>query len=45
MPPKSSKYNLLVVRDITSPIDDDDEFGLREAFSKPARRLRSKNTN
>ena len=40
MPPNSSNDNLLAVTDITSPIDDDDEFGLRDALSKPARRLR-----
>ena len=40
MPPKSSKDNLLAVSDIISPIDDDDEFGLRDALSKPASRLR-----
>ena len=39
MAPKSSNYNLLVISDIISPIDDDDEFGLRDALSKPARRL------
>ena len=42
MPPKSPKYSLLVISDIISPIDDDDEFGLRDAISKPARRLRRK---
>ena len=42
MPPKSSKDSLLVVSDIISPIDDDDKFGLRDALSKPARRLRRK---
>ena len=42
MPPKSSKDNLLVISDIISPIDDDDEFGLRDALSKPARRLKRK---
>ena len=42
MPPKSSNDHLLVISDIISPIDDDDEFGLRDALSKPARRLRRK---
>ena len=42
MPPKKSKDNLLVINDIISPIDDDDKFGLRDALSKPARRLRRK---
>ena len=42
MQPKSSKYNLLAFSDTMSPIDDDDEFGLRDALSKPARRLRRK---
>ena len=42
MPPKSSKDNVLVISDTISPIDDDDEFGLRDALSKPARRLRRK---
>ena len=42
MAPKSSNYNLLVISDIISPIDDDDEFGFRDALSKPARRLRRK---
>ena len=42
MAPKSSNYNLFVIGDIISPIDDDDEFGLRDALSKPARRLRRK---
>ena len=31
---------LLYINDIISPIDDDDKFGLRDALSKPARRLR-----
>ena len=42
MPPKKTKDSLLVINDIKSPIDDDDKFGLRDAFSKPARRLRRK---
>ena len=42
MAPKSSNYNLFVIGDIISPIDDDDEFGLRDALSKPARILRRK---
>ena len=43
MPPKIySSDNELVTGDIISPIDDDDEFGLRDALSKPARRLRRK---
>ena len=45
MPPKSSKYSLSVISYIVSPIDDDDEFGLRDALSKPARRLRKKNAD
>ena len=40
MPPNNSKYSLLFVNGIISPIDDDDKFGLRDALSKPARRLR-----
>ena len=40
MAPKSSNCKLLVISDIISPTDDDDEFGLRDALSKPARRLR-----
>ena len=42
MAPKSPNYNLLVIGCIISPVDDDDEFGLRDALSKPARRLRRK---
>ena len=42
MPPKKSKDSLFVINDITSPVDDDDKFGLRDALSKPARRLRRK---
>ena len=42
MPPNNSKYSLLFVNGIISPIDDDDKFGLRDALSKPARRLRRK---
>ena len=45
MPPKRTKYNLLVINDIISPIDDDDKFGLRDALSKPARRFKEKNSN
>ena len=40
MPPNSSNDNPLVIGDTISPIDDDDEFGLRQQLSKPARRLR-----
>ena len=40
MPPKTTKYSLLVINDIISPIGDDDKFGLRDVLSKPARRLR-----
>ena len=40
MPPTESKYSLLVINGIISHIDDDDKFGLRDALSKPARRLR-----
>ena len=40
MPPKTSNDNPLVIGDIISPIDEDGEFGLRDALSKPARRLR-----
>ena len=39
---QKTKDSLLVINDITSPIGDDDEFGLRDALSKPARRLRRK---
>ena len=42
MPPKSSNDNPLVIGDIISPIDDDDEFGLQQTLSKPARILRRK---
>ena len=42
MPPKKSKDSLLVINDIISPIGDDDKIGLRDALSKPARRLRRK---
>ena len=42
MAPKSSNGNLFFIDDITSPIDDDDEFGLKQTLSKPARRLRRK---
>ena len=42
MPPNKSKYILLVINDVISPIGDDDKFGLRDALSKPARRLRRK---
>ena len=43
MPPKIySSDNELVTGDIISPIDDDDKFGLRDALSKPARRLMRK---
>ena len=42
MAPKSSNGNSIVIGDIISPIDDDDEFCLRDALNKPARRLRRK---
>ena len=42
MAPKSPNANPLVIGDIISPIDDDDEFGLRQTLSKPARILRRK---
>ena len=42
MPPNKSKDSLLVTTYIIPPIDDDDGFGLRDALSKPARRLRRK---
>ena len=42
MPPNKSKDSLLVINDVISPIGDDDKFGLRDALSKPARRLRRK---
>ena len=42
MPPKRTKDSLLVINDIIPPTDDDDRFGLRDALSKPARRLRRK---
>ena len=44
MAPKRSNDNPLVIGDIISPIDDDDdEFGLRHKnISKPARQLRIK---
>ena len=42
MAPKSPNDNPLVIGGIISPIDDDDEFGLRQTLSKPARRLRRK---
>ena len=41
-PPKSSIDNTFVISVIISPIDDDDKFGLQNALSKPARRLRRK---
>ena len=40
MPPKRPNDNPLVVGDMISPIDDDGEFGLRDALSKPVRPLR-----
>ena len=40
MPPKSSNDNPFAIGDNTLPSDDDGEFGLRDALSKPARRLR-----
>ena len=42
MAPKSSNGNLFFIDDIISPIEDDDEFGLKQTLSKPARRLRRK---
>ena len=39
---QKTKDKLLVINDIISPIDDDDKFGLRDALSKPARRLNRK---
>ena len=43
MPPKKkTKDKLLVINGIISPIGDDDKFGLRDALSKLARRLRRK---
>ena len=42
MAPKSSYVNSIVIGDIIPPNDDDDEFGLRDALSKPAKRLRRK---
>ena len=42
MAPKSPNVNSIVIGDIISPTDGDDEFGLRDALSKPARRLRRK---
>ena len=42
MAPKSSNNNSFIIDDITSPIDDDDKFGLQQTLSKPARRLRRK---
>jgi len=42
MAPKSSNGSSFIIDDITSPIDDDDKFGLQQTLSKPARRLRRK---
>ena len=40
MPPNKSNDSLLGIHDMISPIGDDDKFGLRDALSKPATRLR-----
>ena len=40
--PTKTQDDLLVTNCIISPIDDDDKFGLRDALSKTARRLRRK---
>ena len=42
MAPKSPNDNSIIIGDIIPPTDDDDEVGLRDALSKPARRLRRK---
>ena len=42
MAPKPPNVNSIIIGGIISPIDDDDESGLRDALSKPARRLRRK---
>ena len=42
MAPKPPNDIPLVTGYMISPVDDDDEFGLRQPLSKPARRLRRK---
>ena len=46
MAPKSSNVNLFFIDDIISPIEDDDEFGLKQTnIKQTSKEVEEKNTN